>query len=219
MKFARLTCALLSFMATAALAQQSAGPWQDCDGLTTHVTVSSDAMLPAIGPGRRLLVTCFTHAIRGSSITAGQVRLASLIPPLARGDLVAFHRPGDPATVEVRRVIALQDDKVQVRDFRVTVDDAPMRTTRVGDDRIAGAGGNPVPAVRLHEAIARGFTGYDILIPVHSTDGSGTSEALRVPDRSIFVLPDNRATTPKVLDPQLDLIPLVNLIGRLENLK
>jgi signal peptidase I len=218
MKFSILTFALLSLAATAS-AQTAEGPWQDCDGPTIHLTIDSDAMLPAIAPGRRVLVTCFTHAIRGSSLTAGQVRLASLSPTLGRGDLVAFHRPDDPAHIDVRRVIAVQDDRVQVRDYRVLVNDVLMRTTSVGDERIGGAGGSQVTTLRLHEAIARGFRGYDILIPGDATYGSGTSDAIRVPSRSIFVLPDNRATTPNVLQQDLDLVPLVNLVGRIEDLK
>lgn len=218
MKIATLTCALLSFLATAASAQTS-GPWQDCDGPTMHVTTNSDAMLPAIAQGRRLLVTCFTHAIRGSSVTAGQVRLGSLSPPVARGDLVAFHRPDNPTQIEIRRVIALQGDRVQLRDFRVLVNDALMRTTRVGDEQVAGANGSEVAAVRMHEAIARGFRGYDILLPADSTYRSGTSEAIQVPEHFIFALPDNRATTADVLEQDLNLVPLVNLVGRIEDLK
>jgi signal peptidase I len=219
MKFSFLTCTLLSLLAVAARAQKPEGPWQDCDGPTTHITTNSDAMLPAIASGRRLLVTCFTHAIRGSSIAAGQVRLASLSPPLARGDLVAFHRPDNPAQVEIRRVIAVQDQRVQVRDLRVMVDDAPMHATRIGDNRLRGANGTEVAAVRIHEAIARGFRGYDILIPAGSTYGNDTSEPIQVPQRFIYVLPDNRVTTPNILAQDLNLVPLVNLIGRIEEPK
>src|SRR5580692_1817597 len=142
-------------------AQQTAGPWQDCDFQTIGITVDSNALLPGIAPGRRLTALCFTHAIRGSSLLAGQVRLESLSPPIARGDLVMFRRPDDTARTAIRRVIGLPGDKVQLREFRLLINGALLRTDRLDDAVVTDAQGHQVRAVRMHEMIVRGIRGYD----------------------------------------------------------
>jgi signal peptidase I len=213
------TClGLISFLAlvTASASAPTNGPWQDCDGLTTHVTVSSDAMAPGLAPGRRLLATCFTHAIQGSSMVAGQVRLESLSPSLKPGDLVAFRRPDDPGQTAIRRVIAFPGDRVQVREYRVLINDTLLSTAYIGPEQLVDAGGHQLPVVRLHETISRGVLGYDVLIPEDSTDAKATSVAERVPARFIFVLPDNRATTAHVAEGGWNMVPVVNLIARID---
>jgi len=58
--------------------------------------------------------------------------------------------------------------------------------------------------------------GYDVVVPVDATDGKGTSVAGRVPLRFIFVLPDNRATAAHIADAGWNLVPVVNLIARID---
>ena len=199
-----------------ARADSATGPWQDCESPTTHVTVDSDAMLPDLRQGDRLVAKCFTHAIRGSSLVAGQVRLESLVPTLAAGDLVAFRAPDDTRKTEIRRVIAFPGDKVQLRDYRLLINDKLLSTVYIGPEQLVDAGGHQLPVVRLHETISRGVLGYDVLIPEDSTDAKATSIAERVPARFIFVLPDNRATAPHVAEASWNLVPVVNLIARID---
>jgi len=198
-----------------ARAQGNAGPWQDCDFPTIELTVDADALLPGIAPGRRVAALCFTHAIRGSSLSAGQVRLGSLVPQLARGDLVAFRRPDDISRTAIRRVIGLPGDRVQLRDYRLLINDTLLPTDRVGETEICDAQGRQIPVVRLHETMTRGIRSYDILVPHDSTDGSGTSTPFTVPQRFIYVLADNRATAANIREPVFGIVPVVNLIARL----
>ena len=211
---------LLAFLvlllpAGVARAQGNAGPWQDCDFPTIDLTVDADALLPGIAPGRRVPALCFAHAIRGSSLSAGQVRLASLSPQLARGDLVAFRRRDDTAKTAIRRVIGLPGDRVQLRDYRVLINDTLLPTDRVGETEVADAQGRQVPVVRLHETMTRAIRGYDILVPQDSTNGSGTSPLFTVPLRFIYVLADNRATIANIRTPAIGIVPVVNLIALL----
>lgn len=194
-------------------AQQTAGPWQVCDFSTIDVTVDSDALLPGIAAGRRLTARCFAHAIRGSNLTAGQVRLGSLSPQIARGDLVAFRRPEDTTQTAIRRVIGLPGDRVQLRDYRVLINGSVLPTAMLGETTIADAQGRQIPALRLHETMTRFLRAYDILVPPDTTDGSGTSQPFTVPMRSVYVLADNRATPANVRAPVSGLVPVVNLIA------
>jgi len=206
----------LLLLNASARAQDKAGPWQDCDFPTIGVTVDTYALLPAIEQGRRLTAVCFTHAIRGSSLTAGQVRLGSLSPPIARGDLVEFRRTDDNTKTTIRRVIGLPGDHVQLRDYRVLIDDTLLATDRIGEIEIPDAQGQRIRVVRMHETMSRGILGYDILVPQDATDGSGTSPPFTVPLRFIYVLPDNRATSENISKPVSGIVPVVNLIARLQ---
>jgi hypothetical protein len=103
-----------------------------------------------------------------------------------------------------------------VRDYRLLINDTLLATERLGDEQISGPDGRPIPVARLHETMRRAILGYDILIPHDSTDGSGTSEPVEVPLRSILVLPDNRATAPHIREPYLNLVPVMNLIARVD---
>jgi signal peptidase I len=196
-------------------AQDNSGPWQDCDFPEIGITVDSNALLPGIPEGRRLTAICFTHAIRGSSLSAGQVRIGSLSPPIARGDLVAFRRPGDLSKTTIRRVIGLPGDRVQLRDYRVLINDTMLQTDRLGDAQVEDGEGQPRTVVRLHETVIPRIRGYDILLPQDTTDGSGTSLPFIVPLRAIFVLPDNRAAAGDFRAPVSGIVPVVNLIARL----
>jgi signal peptidase I len=202
----------------AARAQGEAGPWHDCDFPTIGITIDTDALLPGIASGRRFSAVCFTHAIRGSSLSAGQVRFASLSPPISRGDLVAFRNPADNTKTTIRRVIGLPGDRVQLRDYRVLINDTLLPTERVGETDLVDAEGQRFTVVRLHETMTRGVRGYDVLVPQETTDGSGNSRPFTVPLRFIYVLADNRATLAASADirtPVLGIVPLVNLIALL----
>jgi signal peptidase I len=200
----------------AARAQTSAGPWQDCDFPATGVTIESGALLPGLEQGRRVSALCFAHAIRGSALTAGQVRLESLSPPLARGDLVEFRRPDDTSKTAIRRVIGLPGDRLQLREYRVLLNDNLLAMVRVAEMTIFDAQGERVRAVRMHETMSRGILGYDVLLPPDATDGSGTSPPFTVPARTIYVLPDNRAAAEAINKPESGFVPVVNLIALLQ---
>jgi len=207
--------AVLLAVAGLARADSPSGPWQDCDQLFTRVAIDSDAMLPGFQKGERLRATCFTHAIRGSSLVAGQVRLSSLVPQLAAGDLVAFRDPDDTSRTDIRRVVAFPGDKVQLRDYRLVINDTVVPTVRVGDFTVTDSQGQRRSAQRLHEALSRHILSYDVLVPPEAA-GGGTSDAIRVPERFILVFPDNRATPLDIARPGLRLVPLVNLIARVD---
>jgi signal peptidase I len=209
-----LLAALLSI--SVVWAQDSTGPWQDCDFPATGVTIESGALLPGLEQGRRVGAICFAHAIRGSSLTAGQVRFESLSPPLTRGDLVEFRRPDDPSKTATRRVIGLPGDRVQFREYRVLLNDTLLQMDRVGEMTVFDALGERVRAVRMHETMSRGIRGYDVLLPPDATDGGGNSQPFTVPPRAVYVLPDDRVSTDAIRKPDTGFVPLVNLIALLQ---
>jgi signal peptidase I len=140
----------------------------------------------------------------GVAVAAARARRPGSIP-----------RRDDTAKTAIRRVIGLPGDRVQLRDYRVLINDTLLPTDRVGETEIADAQGRRVPVVRLHETMTRGIRGYDILVPQDSTNGSGTSPLFTVPLRFIYVLADNRATTANIRTPAIGIVPVVNLIALL----
>ncbi len=77
--------------------------------------IPSESMYPTILVGDHVLVNKFLYGLR---IPFTRVRLLALRAP-ARGDVIVFPYPGDPATDYIKRVVAVAGDVVEVRDKRL----------------------------------------------------------------------------------------------------
>ena len=90
-----------------------------------------------------------------------------------RGDVVVFKRPpGVPGTIDdlIKRVVAVEGERISIREGKVWVDDRPLTEPYVGDQ----------------ETFANVGCGSG------DTTGIDTIEGFVVPDDHIFVLGDNR---------------------------
>jgi signal peptidase I len=96
--------------------------------------VPSASMEKNVLTGDRLLVNKFLYAPEGRG------PLARLLPArgVRRGDVVVFRFPRDPGRDFLKRVVALPEETVEIRDKRVFVDGRPLEEpyTFHSDDRI-----------------------------------------------------------------------------------
>ncbi len=78
--------------------------------------VPSGSMEPTVLVGDHLLVNKFAFAPHGRAFSA-------ILPyrPVRRGDVIVFKFPEDPSRDFIKRVVAVPDDTVEVRDRRVFV--------------------------------------------------------------------------------------------------
>ena len=106
--------------------------------------------------------------------------------PPKRGDIIVFRYPLDPKKDFVKRLIAFQDEEVEIRDGAVYIGSAPL------DKLIRG----PSPYYYNKEEWSYGKTGQKI----------------KVPDGSFFVLGDNSAHSSDSRN--WGFVPKRNLIGR-----
>ncbi len=84
--------------------------------------IPSVSMEPSLLVGDRLFVDKLVYSPSFGALE--QVLLAKR--PVARGDVVVFKAPGDPARNFVKRVVALPGETVELRGRRVLVDGRPL---------------------------------------------------------------------------------------------
>ena len=123
---------------------------------------TTDSMEPTLAAGDRFLVNKF---IFGRNIPFTDIRFFKLREP-RRGDVVVFSYPGDPGKDVVMRVVGVPGDVVEGKDKEIFVNGQPC-----GDACVVHREKDTIP----HE--------------VNPRDNFGP---VTVPDRSLFVMGDNR---------------------------
>jgi len=91
----------------------------------------SSSMMPTIRPGDRILV----QKIGYGHVSTYGMHLANLphTAAIARGDLIVFDMPLDPAESYVKRVVGVPGDRVVYRDGHLFVNGSDTRTGQLGD--------------------------------------------------------------------------------------
>jgi signal peptidase I len=111
---------------------------------------------------------------------------ANEVPP--RGQIVVFKYPPDRTTDYVKRVVGLPGDHVQLRAGRLYINDQLVPREPITDTDIRSPYGEPI---QLYRETLPGGASY--LIVENSDEGpSDNTEVFAVPDRTVFLLGDNR---------------------------
>jgi len=124
--------------------------------------IPSGSMKPTLLVGDHILVNKFIYGIK---IPFSDITLIPFKEP-KRGDIVVFKFPEDPKKDFIKRVIAVEGEKIQIRNKKVYIDDKPID--------------NPYGTFLDPHSIPGGAQPRDNLGPV------------TVPPDSIFVMGDNR---------------------------
>ena len=124
--------------------------------------IPSGSMIPALLVGDHILVNRFIYGFR---IPLTRIKFLEFRKP-ERGDVVVFKYPEDPKKDFIKRVIALEDETVEIRDKKIYINNQPMKEE--------------------HGVYRDGVTLPQAISP---RDNYGPA---RVPPNSIFVMGDNR---------------------------
>lgn len=137
--------------------------------------IPTGSMSPAVLPGDRILVN--------------KRPFQSDLPE--RGDVVAFRTPpSEPGRTWVKRVIGVAGDEIAIRGREIEVNGQKLQRERVSMDSMPRLG-NQIDGPVYYESHAG--RRYQVLFDEDPSDESNTAEfRVTVPDRSIFVLGDNR---------------------------
>ena len=181
--------------------------------------VPSGSMEPTLQIGDELLATKYPYGYSRYSLPfglgpSGEHRLFERLP--ARGDVVVFHLPRDPAEVYVKRVIGLPGDHVQLRGGRLYINDAELPLRADGSGRMESEDGSTIAAGRFIETLPNGREH-----PVFKLSWTGSfnnTGVFTVPAGRLFMMGDNRDNS---LDSRVSaegggvgFVPLENLVGR-----
>jgi signal peptidase I len=180
--------------------------------------VPSGSMEPTLLVGDELLASKYAYGYGRFSLPLGQLPDVAgriLGRPAARGDVVVFRLPRDPAQVYVKRVIGLPGDRIQMNAGELYIND------RLVPRRAAGQ------FVTEHDGRSIAFRRYTETLPggreheILKSAGGGSLDdtpVFTVPPNSYFMMGDNRDNS---LDSRIaaeaggvGFVPEENLVGR-----
>jgi signal peptidase I len=177
--------------------------------------IPSESMLPTLLNGDFILVNKFSYGLR---LPVLNTKLIGNGQP-ARGDVVVFRYPREPAVAYIKRVIGLPGDRLAYRDKQLLINDQPAVLTLLPND--SADPGYQQFNERLNEVnhriqvSAAGRWGLAGLWPGlqlrREPDGTVAWE-YQVPEGQYFVMGDNRdnSSDSRVWGP----LPEENLIGK-----
>jgi signal peptidase I len=181
-------------------------------------TIPSSSMEPGLVTGDYILVSKWRYGWSRASFPFD--------PPLfhgriwgrapARGDVVVFRLPRDPAQTYIKRLIGLPGDRVQVVEGAVLVNGEPIPRRLAGLAEDHDAPGRIVPRVIETAPGGKRYTTFG-----GAPDHPGDNTAVYVvPAGRYFFMGDNRDNSLDSRWPQalggVDFVPAENVIGRAE---
>jgi signal peptidase I len=163
--------------------------------------IPSDSMMPTLLDGDFIFVNKFSYGLR---LPVLNTRFVDIGEP-ARGDVVVFRKPSDPATNYIKRLVGLPGDTVEVRDKYVHVNGARIPMQIRGTYRGHDHDGAFIGAEKLGEVQ------HEVLyIP-----GRQSREGVfRVPAGHYFFLGDNRDNSQDSRFADVGYVPERNLVGK-----
>ena len=189
--------------------------------------IPSGSMKPTLLIGDYVFVSKFSYGYSHFSLPFSPPlfsgRIFGSLP--RRGDVAVFRTPRDTSIAYIKRIIGLPGDRIQVREGKLYLNDAEVKTTPVGlyaDDE----SGQALEVKRLQEALPEGTVDHPEAPLLHSilkrtSDGFGNNtQVFKVPPDTVFAMGDNRDNSLDSRFPPeaggVGFVPLENLIGRAE---
>jgi len=181
--------------------------------------IPSGSMEPTLQIGDALLGSKFAYGYSRWSLPYGLgpasvTRLLGKMP--ARGDIVIFRKPGDTATILIKRVIGLPGDRIQMVHGRLVINGRLVPLEAQGTGKVEDARGDwqdigkfteTLPGGVRHTIFKSGWDGPLDDTPVYT-----------VPANAIFAMGDNRDNS---LDSRVSqeeggvgFVPIENLMAR-----
>jgi signal peptidase I len=184
--------------------------------------VPSSSMEPTLLVGDELLATKFPYGYSSASLPLAVAwpqteRILGTLPK--RGDVVVFRYPGDRAQVWVKRVIGLPGDRVQMRNGRLWINGEEAQLKPDGME-LTAEGGMSLEARRYIETLPGGPA--HLILKIARRTATDNTPEITVPPDHLFVMGDNRDNSADsripVADGGVGLLPVSNLIGRVESI-
>jgi signal peptidase I len=181
--------------------------------------IPSGSMEPTLQIGDALLGTKFAYGFSRWSLPYGlgpasETRLFGKLP--ARGDIVIFRKPGNTATILIKRVIGLPGDHIQMVHGHLVINGKPVPLAAAGTGKVEEASGQldeigkfteTLPGGVRHTIFKAGWDGPLDDTPVYN-----------VPANMIFAMGDNRDNSEDSRVPQeeggVGFVPAENLMAR-----
>jgi signal peptidase I len=131
-----------------------------------------------------------------------------------RGDVVVFRPKAAPYTDFIKRVVGLPNDKIQMLDGRLYINDLPVTLENIDDFQEMQPDGGVRAIKRYVETLPNGVK-HNVLDITKIGQYDNTYPVV-VPEGHYFMMGDNRDDSADSRTNVVDMVPFENLIGRAE---
>ena len=176
--------------------------------------IPSGSMIPSLLVGDYLFVSKYSYGYSKYSFPFGVVPITDRIFEKSpkRGDIIVFRKPGDETIDYIKRLVALPNDTVQVKNGVLYINKKMVERTKsnvgvmknnFGDEKIFTQYKETFDGLNFHE-----------IIEASNQDLFDDTIEFKVPDNHFFFMGDNRDNSRDSRSPEVGFVPKRNLIGK-----
>src|SRR6056300_1816469 len=176
--------------------------------------IPSGSMIPTLLVGDYLFVSKYSYGYSKYSFPFGVVPIPDRVLEKSpkRGDVIVFRKPGDETIDYIKRLVALPNDTVQVKNGVLYINKKMVERTKsnvgimknnFGDEKIFTQYKETFDGLNFHE-----------IIEASDQDLFDDTIEFKVPDNHFFFMGDNRDNSRDSRSPEVGFVPKRNLIGK-----
>lgn len=176
--------------------------------------IPSGSMIPSLLVGDYLFVSKYSYGYSKYSFPFGVVPITDRIFEKSpkRGDIIVFRKPGDETIDYIKRLVALPNDTVQVKNGVLYINKKMVERTKSN----VGIMKNNFGDKKIFTQYKETFDGLNFHEIIEASDQDLFDDTIefKVPDNHFFFMGDNRDNSRDSRSPEVGFVPKRNLIGK-----
>jgi signal peptidase I len=176
--------------------------------------IPSGSMIPSLLVGDYLFVSKYSYGYSKYSFPFGVVPITDRIFEKSpkRGDVIVFRKPGDETIDYIKRLVALPNDTVQVKNGVLYINKKMVDRTKSN----VGIMKNNFGDKKIFTQYKETFDGLNFHEIIEASDQDLFDDTIefKVPDNHLFFMGDNRDNSRDSRSPEVGFVPKRNLIGK-----
>ena len=178
--------------------------------------IPSGSMIPTLLVGDYLFVSKYSYGYSQYSFPFGLApikdRVFYKVPQ--RGDVIVFRKPGDETIDYIKRLVALPNDTVQVKEGILYINSIKAHRVKTNIGIMKNLFGDEKIFTQYKETFEGSYPHY--IIESSDNDPFDDTILFKVPDNHFFFMGDNRDNSRDSRTPEVGFVPRKNLIGKEE---